>query len=140
MEQHRQKVNASSPAGKLVACGVLVGGVIPLIVWVATGLVAWPLVIVGAAIVLVAGVQVASGKLRSSGRGSRSVRSLADAVPYDPATQYPVVRASICTGERVAGFKNRTNGHFTEVMLITSAEDEQAFMDAYQIETLKTEY
>ena len=61
-------------------------------------------------------------------------------VPYDPETQYPVVRASICTGERVAGFKNRTNGHFTEVMLITSAEDEQAFMDAYQIETLKTEY
>ena len=33
-------------------------------------------------------------------------------VPYDPYTQYPVIRASICNGERIAGFKSREDGHF----------------------------
>jgi hypothetical protein len=67
-------------------------------------------------------------------------QTLADVVPYDPETQYPVIRTSICTGERVAGFKDKTTGHFTEVMLLRSAADEQQFKDAYHIETLKTEY
>lgn len=67
-------------------------------------------------------------------------KSLRDEVPFDPDTQYPVIRASICTGERVAGFKNKANGHFTEVLLIRSAEDERLFMDAYGIDELRTEY
>ena len=70
----------------------------------------------------------------------RRERKLAETVPYDPKTQYPVVRASICTGERVAGFKNRSDGHFTEGLLIRSTEDEQLFKDAYGIDELKTEY
>lgn len=61
-------------------------------------------------------------------------------VPYDPETQRPVIRASICTGERVAGFKDKTTGHFTEVMLLRSAEDEQQFKDAYRLDALETEY
>ena len=67
-------------------------------------------------------------------------RSLKVTVPFDPETQVPVIRASICTGERVAGFKNKADGHFTEVMLLTSDEDERLFMETYQIETIKTEY
>ena len=67
-------------------------------------------------------------------------QTLAEVVPYDPETQYPVIRASICTGERVAGLKDKATGHFTEVMLLRSAADEQQFKDAYHIETLKTEY
>ena len=67
-------------------------------------------------------------------------QTLADVVPYDPETQYPVIRASICTGERVAGFKNKSDGHFTEVMLLRSMEDEQAFKDACGVDELKTVY
>ena len=70
----------------------------------------------------------------------RRQEHLEETVPYDPELQYPVIRASICTGERVAGFKNRRDGHFTEVMLIRSPEDERRFMEAYQIERLETEY
>lgn len=66
--------------------------------------------------------------------------SLSDAVPYDPELQRPVIRASICTGERVAGFKNRDDGHFTEVMLLRSPEDERRFREAYGITQLDTEY
>lgn len=54
--------------------------------------------------------------------------------------QYAVIRSSICTGEKVAGFKNKTNGHFTEVMLIRSAADEKKFKETYRVESLKVEY
>ena len=60
---------------------------------------------------------------------------------YDPEKQYPVIRSSICTGEKVAGFRDKAGGRFTEVMLIRSEKDEQAFKERYHItEDLKTEY
>ena len=40
---------------------------------------------------------------------------------FHPETQYAVILSSICTGKKVAGFKNKTDGHFTEVMLISFA-------------------
>lgn len=61
-------------------------------------------------------------------------------IPYDPEVQYPVIRASICNGEKVAGFKSKTDGHFTEVMLITSDTDLMVFKNAYGIDEIKTEY
>lgn len=62
------------------------------------------------------------------------------AVLFDPETQYAVIRSYICTGEKVAGFKNKSDGHFTEVMLIRSAEDEKEFKDTYEVEMVKVEY
>lgn len=62
------------------------------------------------------------------------------AVQFNPETQYAVIRSSICTGEKVAGFKNKTNGHFTEVMLIRSPADEKLFKETYGINSLKVEY
>ena len=37
---------------------------------------------------------------------------------YDRETQKPVIRASICTGEKAAGFQDLRTGKFTEVMLL----------------------
>jgi len=59
---------------------------------------------------------------------------------FDPETQYAVIRSSICTGEKVAGFKNKTDGHSTEVMLIRSPADEREFKDTYGVESIKVEY
>ena len=59
---------------------------------------------------------------------------------FDPETHYAVIRSSICTGEKVAGFRNKEDGHFTEVMLIRSYEDELRFKEMYNLETVKTEY
>ena len=59
---------------------------------------------------------------------------------FDPETQYAVIRSSICTGEKVAGFKNKTDGHFTEVMLIRAPADEREFKDTYGVESIKVEY
>ena len=62
------------------------------------------------------------------------------AVQFDSETQHAVIRSSICTGEKVAGFKTKTDGHFTEVMLIRSAADEKEFKETYGVESLKVEY
>ena len=62
------------------------------------------------------------------------------AVQFDSETQYAVIRSSICTGEKVAGFKNKSDGHFTEVMLIRSAADEKAFKEIYGVKSVKVEY
>lgn len=60
--------------------------------------------------------------------------------PYDPETQTAVIRSSICTGEKVAGFRDKRDGHFTEIMLIRSPNDIEDFKKTYRVESLKTEY
>ena len=71
---------------------------------------------------------------------TRTKKHLKEMVPYDPETQIPIIRSSICTGEKVAGFKNKTDGHFTEVMLIRTPEELKRFQEAYGLEEVKTEY
>ena len=53
---------------------------------------------------------------------------------FDRESKKPVIRASICTGEQVAGFKDLHTGAFEEVMLIRDAEDLAAFKERYGIE------
>ncbi len=71
---------------------------------------------------------------------SKYTDDLKDSIKYDPETMYAVIRSSICTGEKLAGFKNKKDGHFTEVMLITSAEDEARFKEIYELDSVRTEY
>lgn len=66
--------------------------------------------------------------------------SLAADIRYNLETQYPVIRASICTGEKVAGFKEKNGPHFTEVMVIRTPDDLEKFKAAYGVEEVKTEY
>lgn len=53
---------------------------------------------------------------------------------YDRENKVPIIRASICTGEQVAGFKNLKTGNFEEVMLILNESDKNAFLKRYGIE------
>lgn len=61
---------------------------------------------------------------------------------YDRQTQKPVIRASICTGERTAGFRNLQTGKFTEVMLVRTEEDLREFRRLYGLGDgeISTEY
>lgn len=52
---------------------------------------------------------------------------------YDKENQKPIIRASICTGEQVAGFKDIHTGKFEEVMLIKSDADLGVFRTMYGI-------
>lgn len=74
------------------------------------------------------------------GRKDRAGRALAEKIPFDPERQIPVLRSSICTGEKVAGFKDLEGGHFTEVMLIRTPRDEARFREIYGLESVKKEY
>ena len=46
---------------------------------------------------------------------------------YDKENEKPLIKASICNGEQVAGFKNLHTGEFREVMLIRGFEDLETF-------------
>ena len=53
----------------------------------------------------------------------------------------PVIRASICTGEQVAGFKDIQTGKLEEIMLIKSPKDLDDFKNTYGItEEIEKEY
>ena len=60
---------------------------------------------------------------------------------YDRAHMKPVIRASICTGEQVAGFKDVRTGKIEEIMLIKCPEDLENFKKTYRItEEIAKEY
>lgn len=46
---------------------------------------------------------------------------------FDPALEEPVIKASICTGEQEAGFRDKKTGEFRAVCLIRNGEEKEAF-------------
>ena len=61
---------------------------------------------------------------------------------YQKETEIPVIHSSICTGEKVIGFKNIETGQFKEIMCLKTDADLQGFLKEYGIarEDIKTEY
>ncbi len=53
---------------------------------------------------------------------------------YDKENQKPVIRASICNGEQVAGFRDIHTGEFSEVMFLANKNDLEIFLHRYGIE------
>ena len=52
---------------------------------------------------------------------------------YDPDIKKPLIRASICNGEQVAGFLNLQTGAFEEIMLIRNENDLEDFKNQFGI-------
>lgn len=60
---------------------------------------------------------------------------------YDKENKKPVIKASICNGEQVAGFKDIHTGKIEEVMLIRHQADIDIFKRMYGIdEEIEKEY
>ena len=60
---------------------------------------------------------------------------------YDKENKRPVIKASICNGEQVAGFKDIRTGKIEEVMLIRSRAALENFKAMYGIdEAITKEY
>ena len=60
---------------------------------------------------------------------------------YDKENKKPVIKASICNGEQVAGFKDIHTGRIEEVMLIKNPADLEQFKSMYGInEEIEKEY
>lgn len=58
---------------------------------------------------------------------------------FDRTGKTPVIRASICTGEKVAGYKDE-EGRFVEVVLIRSDADLERFLRDYGFEKSELKY
>ena len=63
-------------------------------------------------------------------------------ISYDKENKIPVIKASICNGEQVAGFKDLKTGQFEEIMLIRNDKDRESFLNSYGINPseIKKEY
>ncbi len=60
---------------------------------------------------------------------------------YDKKNKKSVIKASICNGEQVAGFKDIHTGKIEEVMLIKNQADLDAFKKMYGIDVeIEKEY
>ena len=62
--------------------------------------------------------------------------------PYEIKDYEPVIRSSICTGEKVACMRERESGRLHEIMLIRTEEDLARFCRAYGVDSgaLRTVY
>lgn len=69
-------------------------------------------------------------------------RQEAEQPQFDRRLFEPVIRASICTGERVACMRNRESGRLHELMLIRTEEDLDRFCreTGTEKENIKTVY
>ena len=52
---------------------------------------------------------------------------------YEKENQKPVIKASICNGEQVAGFKDIHTGKIEEIMLIKCPKNMERFNEMYGI-------
>ncbi len=57
-----------------------------------------------------------------------------EAPAFDRTGKVPVIRASICTGEQTAGFRDAASGRFTEVMLVRDRRDVEEFCRLYGLQ------
>ena len=53
---------------------------------------------------------------------------------YDKENKKPVIKAGICTGEQVAGFKDIHTGKVEEIMLIKCPSDIETFKKMYGVD------
>ena len=134
------KINTVHYGWIWIASGLLVGAIVPYILWLIFHRLFIIPIIVGGVILLAFIIVFCIEMHQDNSKVPFYEKTLKDEIKYDPDTQYAVIKSSICTGEKVAGFKNKEDGHFTEVMLIRSHEDELYFKELYGIEEIKTEY
>lgn len=134
------KINSIRFGGRWIGTGILTGAVVPLAVWLLSGVFLWGLCIAGVVILAAFAVVFAVEMHQDFGKIPYYERHLKETIPFDSQKQYAVIRSSVCTGEKIAGFKNTDDGHFTEVMLIRTDEEEQRFRKIYNLETVKKEY
>lgn len=135
-----KKINSINFGGKMIAVGLGLIVIIPLAVWLITGRFSWFSIIPGGLVLLVFAVIFTIEMIQDNSKIPHYERELREAIPFDSEKQIAVIRSSICTGEKTAGFKDKQTGHFTEVMIIHNDYDKERFMKIYGIDEVKIDY
>ena len=134
------KINSIHFGGVWLAVSLLIGGALPLAIWLMLRVIHWPLCAVGGVMLLGFSVVLAVEMHQDFGRVPYYERHLKEDITFDPQSQEDVIRVSACTGEKIAGFRSREDGSFTEVMVLRSAEEEKRFMRMYGLNSVRREY
>ncbi len=135
-----KKINSIHFGGQMLTIGIGLMVVLPVAGWLIKGDFFWQLCIPGALVLLAFAVIFAIEMRQDNGETPFYEKTLTETIPFDRENQTAVIKASICTGEKVAGFKDKKTGHFTEVMVLRSEEEKQRFMKLYDITDLPTQY
>lgn len=123
------KINSIRFGAAWIVISLVIGLLLPVVIWITRGVFYWGLCIIGGIILLGSIIVLCKEKQQDS-----------EDIPFDSDKQIAVIRCSICTGEQVAGFKSKEDGHFTEVMLIRDDKDLAEFKEIYKIAEIKKEY
>lgn len=134
------KINSIHFGGTCIAVAFVTGALIPAIIYRINGYLCWLLCVIGGIMLLGFVIIFIIEMRQDNGKTPYYTKYLSNQIPFDADKQIPVIKCSICNGEQVAGFKDRENGAFTEVMLITSESDIELFKKAYDIDEIKKIY
>lgn len=63
-----------------------------------------------------------------------------EVTPYDKESETPVIKSSVCTGEKVAGFMDIRTGKIREVMLIANDQDLKFYCKKYNVSENEIKY
>ena len=141
MSKHRiPKINSIHFGAAWIGISLGVGLLLPAVIWLLTGVFYWGCSILGGILLFGFIIVFCIEMKQDFGKKPYYEQYLSDDIPFDPDKQIAVIRCSICTGEQVAGFNSKENGHFTEVMLIRDAADLEKFKKIYDITEIKKEY
>lgn len=141
MSKHRiPKINSIHFGAAWIGISLGVGLLLPAVIWLITGVFYWGCSILGGILLFGFIIVFCIEMKQDFGKKPYYEQDLSDDIPFDPDKQVAVIRCSICTGEQVAGFKSKENGHFTEAMLIRDAADLEKFKKIYNITEIKKEY
>ncbi len=83
---------------------------------------------------------IAAWPMHSAYKRCEQLKSQMEHDRYPVDTYIPVIKASICNGEQVAGFKDKKTGYFQEVMFIRSEKDLEKFKETYNLTEVRKEY
>ena len=134
------KINSIHFGAVWIAISLVVGILLPVGIWIITDVFYWVLSIIGGIILLGFIIVFGIEMHQDNGKKPYYERYLNEDIPFDSDKQTAVIKCSICTGEQIAGFKSKEDGHFTEVMLIKNAYDLEKFKKIYKITEVKKEY
>ena len=127
------KINSIHFGAAWIAISLGIGILVPAVIWLVTNVFYWGLSIIGGIILLGFIIVFSIEMHQDHGKKPYYERYLSEDIPFDPDKQTAVIKCSICTGEQVAGFKNKEDGHFTEVMVIRDDLDLMKFKEIYKV-------
>lgn len=135
-----KKINSIHFGLKWITASLVVGGVIPFVYWLLFHQILWYLIALGALSLVAFAVVLSIEMKQDFGKVPYYQKHLKSDIPFDPLTQKAVIKCSIDGKEMMAGFRNKKDGSFTEVMVIRSEEDKKSFASIYSLDKIDIEY